>query len=106
MKSQAPPVSPADTIAGRASVDSNRRSRLGPNEGASARLIYVQKWLHYRDQHALGLVKLSSEDLPLPVYNFTVAAQCQEAELKGYPVVAEIRYGREHYLAGLKEHKL
>lgn len=105
MKAEAPAVPPRDAEhATRTDAGADRRSVRVP-QGESTQLVYVQKWLRYRDQHAIGLVKLSSEDLPLPVYNFTVAAACQDAELKGYPVVPDIRYGREHYLAGLKEQK-
>lgn len=103
MQSAAPAVPPrADESATRPAAADNRRSRVGPSEGDSVHLIYVQKWLAVRDRYMIGLVQLSNAELPLPVYNFTVAAQCQDAELKGYPVVADIRYGREHYLAGLK----
>lgn len=106
MKSEAPAVPPrAAEHATRTDAGADRRSARVP-QGESTQLIYVQKWLNYRDARALGLVKLSSEHLPLPVYNFSVAAQCQDAELKGYAVIPDIRYGREHYLAGLKERKL
>lgn len=99
-----PAVPPRPDEAGRAEAGEDRRTARVP-QGESTQLIYVTKWLEYRDAHAIGLVKLSNHDLPLPVYNFTIAAKCQEAALLQYPVLADIRYGREYYLAGLKEQK-
>ena len=74
--------------------------------GGEITAVFVTDWIERgpRPRHAIGMAQFS-DGQRWPVFSFHVAAACQDAELKGYPVTpiiqADWRFGGS-YLAGFQ----